>query len=307
MLSWRLWKTIVEPVVRNPIFSRVREERILRLKPRERITIPTYVYIIVAVFLAIFVARTPEYFIVVLQIPMVLIVLLTVSPLAAPLFVVFAGSHLVSQITSDISKEKRQYTYELLCASPAGTLDTNWRIATGILHRGSWFNWLKSITRLALRIAQVTLGALAVITFIALFSGDTNTRLESLRTLTNLILIVGLYYMSMVQPIVASLVVGLHATSLNLSRRDSNIIGLMIYLLIQLMPYVIALLLFVVLNTIFTGVSPLIQVIIDVVVLGSILVVRELTIYFLWWQLKRQLNSTTDYTILSSQIASAHS
>lgn len=307
MLSSRLWQTIEDPITHNPIFMRIRDDYILRAKPKTEVKIPGYVYAIIILLLIILFIRAPFFFIMVAQLPVFVILPLVLSPLAMPIFVVVAGSYLVSRIIQIIHKEKRQYTYELLCAAPDGCLDTSWLVATGILHRGSWFMWLKMCAWLCYRLMLVALIILGGFVVVTLPSMENNAnRLEAVQTLINLILLAGLYYTSMIQPIVFSLVIGLHATSWNLNQRDTSLIGLFTYLIFQIVPFVIAFGLSMILTAIPDVPIPLL-IGFDIIILGSIYVIRELSLHLMWWQLKRQFNSLSDYTILSSQAASATS
>lgn len=303
MLSWYLWRTIAEPATRNPIFRRVRDDEILRTRAKEPIKVPRFLMGIVFVLFLLAVIRAPHFFVMMMQIPALMIAFIVMIPLIVPIFVILAGTYMVSAITSNINKEKRQYTYELLCASPHGSLSAIWMLATGILHRGNWFNWIKAVARFTYRSGQITLVIVGIITLMSMFSLDEATRLESIRTLVNLALLVILYYTSMIQPIVLSFIVGLYATSLNLNQRDASMIGILMYLLFQLIPYIAMLALFVLLNTTFNHTHAIVQILIDVVILCSLYVIREASIMMLWRQLARQLNATSDLTSLSPRIA----
>lgn len=304
MLSWRLWQTIAEPVTKNPIFNRVRNDDSSHPKSDFRFKIPRYIYF-VAIFLGVIaLIRIPSGFVMLVQVPVLFIVLTVISPLLLPFAVFFGGGYLVSKVTSNIHREKRQYTYELLCASPLGSLNANWLFAAGLLHRGGWFHTLKLGMFFTYRVGQVVIVILGILTLLTFFSTDDLSRAESLRTLINLMLLLGLYYASLFQAIVLSLLIGLYTSSTDLSRRDANFVCLVTHILLQFLPYGIAFVLYISLNSMFLNPNILVSMVVDIIILSSIYLTREIFIVFLWEQLKQKLNSSSDNPFMPSQVVS---
>jgi hypothetical protein len=306
MLSWRLWKTLSEPAYKNPIFNRIRKEHSQQPKRTKPLVVPRYIHMIALLMMVLVFIRAPLLLVVVLQIPAFVVMGIVIIPLILPLIIVVIGGYLVSTIATNIHKEKQQYTYELLCAAPDGTLRANWLFATGLLHRGDWFQWVHAIGHITYRIGLVILLLFAGLTVLYMLSSDDGTQVESLRMLVNLTLLLGLYYSIMIQSFVLSLVVGLYATSLDLTHRDSSIIGLAFYTILQLIPYLIALTLFIVLQTL-PNPHPAVTIGLDIIVLASIYVIHELSITLMWNQLAKRLNGTPHYAVPNGQVAPTHS
>ena len=302
MLTLRLWQTISAPAYKHPIFKRIRNEPRLPNTVKLSISWRT-VYYASLMFFVLAIIRTPHFLMWLFQIPIIMVMLVVTIPIQLPILIMLVGGYLVVKITTHIHKEKRQYTYDLLCASPEGALYANWIFAIGILHRGDWFEWIESIGQVVYRIGQVSLLLLTSLTAIFIVSSDTTTHMESIRTLVNITLLFTLYYTSMRHSIVLSLIVGLHTTSLDFNQRDSSIIGLVSYIILQLIPYSIALSLFAVLQIIVSNPHPIIKIMFDIIVFSSIYAIQELNIILLWHQLSKRLNETSDSTMISRQIA----
>jgi len=306
MLSWRLWQTLIEPAYKSPIFKRIINERRPYGTEDTTLKIPRYMKIVILALTVLAIINSPYILLLLFQIPAIAIMLIVLTPLLLPYIIMIYGSFLVSKITTMVHKEKRQYTYDLLCASPDGALRSNWILATGIIHRGDWFYWVEALGHFMYRVGQVVLLIFAGFTLLVLLFSETPPYIESLQTLVNLSLVVGLYYSSLMQTFVLILLVGLYATSFDLSQRDSNVIGLLTYTILQILPYLIAVTLFLVLHTLIPNPHPAAAIGRDCIVLGSIYAIQELNIIFVWYQLTKRLNATTSiYTV--GRIAPLHS
>lgn len=167
----------------------------------------------------------------------------------------------------------------------------------GYVRQGDWFQWVKSIVQITYRIVQIVLLILTGLIIVLMLSNDEVTRFEPIRTLINLSLLLGLYYANMMQSFVLSLVVGLYTTSLDLSQRVSSFIGLLTYVMLQLIPYLTALALLIVLHSALPNPHPAVTIGLDIVVLGSIYIARELSIHLLWNQLTKRLNTSSSYAV----------
>ena len=306
MLSWRLWQTLSEPAYKNPIFKRISNDRRRFATGQASIRIPSYVRKLVLALIILAIIRTPYILLLLFQIPAIVITLIVITPVLLPYIIMVYGAYLVSKITTIIHKEKRQYTYDLLCASPDGALRTNWILATGIIHRGDWFYWVEALGNFTYRVGQIILLGLASLTLLAFLFTEAPLYMESLQTLISLSLILVLYYTSFIQTFVLILLVGLYATSLELNQRDSNVIGLVLYIILQCLPYLIAITLYLLLHALLPNPQPVLAIGVDCIVLGSISVTQEVNITLIWYRLTKRLNATTSSYVVG-RIAPLHS
>lgn len=298
MLSWRLWQTIAEPSIRNPIFSFVRDKKEPIKKsqsPRLKLIRYGLIFVITLLMLIAFI-RVPEFLILLFQIPLMMIVLIIISPLFLPLAFVMIGGYLVNKISQGIHREKYQYTYELLCASPDGSLYANWSFAKGILHRYGWFPWLKSATHIFYRLGQFITASIFLIVTIGLLTGSENMGVEQIQLVASLVLLLGLFYTTMQQSLALSFIIGLYTGSMDISRHDASLIAVLSYTLLQILPFVIAFGLYLVPTTLMTTPNLIVEVGINIIALLSIYLLRELALVALWFRLKYHLNATSDTT-----------
>ena len=291
MLSWRLWQLVSEPDINNPIFKRVSQIH-KPAKQTRHIRIPRLLVAGSLLALMIILIQAPQLLLLVFEIPILMITLIVLSPALLPFAILLAGAYLVSEVIGGIYHEKHQYTYDLICASTQGSFNASWSFAIGILHRGDWFAALRWGTRLTLRLGQGILIALTLLTVWLAASDGYPVGFEQLRLLLMLVLGLTLYYTQMTQPLVISLVVGLYASSLDWVKRDATWIGMVLYVLAQGLPFLLALLVYIGFNRVDLEPHPLVTIVIEGISLAVIVFTREVILILLWHPLNRQLNAS---------------
>lgn len=291
MLSWRLWQLVSEPDINNPIFKRVSQIH-KPAKQSRHIRIPRLLVAGGLLALMIILIQAPQLLLLVFEIPILMITLIVLSPALLPFAILLAGAYLVSEVIGGIYREKHQYTYDLICASTQGSFNASWSFAIGILHRGDWFAALKWGTRLTLRLGQGILIALTLLTVWLAASDGYPVGFEQLRLLLMLALGLTLYYTQMTQTLVISLVVGLYASSLDWVKRDATWIGMVLYVLAQGLPFLLALLVYIGFNRVDLEPHPLVAIAIEAISLAVIVFTREVILILLWHPLNRQLNAS---------------
>jgi len=296
VLSWRLWQTLAEPASRNPIFNFVRDKRKSQAESTSFRPVTKWLGIIALILSIVALIREPGLIFVAIQIPLLLVVVIVVSPLFLPLFAIFAGGYLVNKIILRIHQEKRQFTYELLCASPEGALHANWSFASGLLHRDDWFQWLKIMTLLSYKFARVAVIGLIGLVAVLLLIGDSSIGYSQVYMLVTVALGVALFYTNLHQSLALSMTIGLFSSSLESTRRDATIIGLLTYFFAQLTPFLVALLVYILIQTMLPMSKSILDIVAITLTAMSIYVVRESFILVMWQGLKYRLNSTTDNT-----------
>ena len=96
----------------------------------------------------------------------------------------------------------------------------------------------------------------------------------------------------MTQKLVISLVVGLYASSLDWVKRDATWIGMVLYVLAQGLPFLLALLVYIGFNRVDLEPHPLVTIVIEGISLAMIVFTREVILILLWHPLNRQLNAS---------------
>lgn len=304
MLSWSLWRLISEPDTNNPIFKRVSQIHQPAVKKRRRPKIPRLLVAVSLIALAAILIQSPHLLLLVLEIPVVMITLVVMSPVLLPFVILLAGLWLISEVIDGIYREKHQYTYDLICVSTKGSLNANWSFAMGILHRGGWFSGLRWGTRLSLRLGQGILAALALLTLCLVATNSHLVGFEQLRLLLMPALLLTLYYTHMTQTFVISLMVGLYASSFDWVKRDVTWVGMVLYVLAQCLPFLLALLVYMAFHgfrcaqpvapCIVLEPHPLVTITLDSISLMTIVLTREVIIILLRHSLTHRLNASTE-------------
>ena len=292
MLSWRLWRTIAEVDINDPIFRRVSQIQRLSVRSMPRWIMPRLGWLIAALSAIFALVLAPEMLALVLVAPMIMISLIVAAPAYLPALVVLAGAYSTGEIISGIYREKHQYTYDLICASTKGKLNASWSFATGILHRGAYFLPLRWGTRISLRFGVAALAGLTIVTLLFALTGRAFFGIEQLRLLLLPLLILTVYYTNMTQTFALSHIIGLLASSFDLAKRDAMLVGLVGYALFNMLPLVGAAFLYFPFRFFVFEPHPLALMAVEAVALLLIVAGRELTIMALWSALKRRMNSS---------------
>ena len=289
MISFRLWRSISDAATDDPIFRRASQfQRTARASSGRR-RLPRLLILLGVLGLAAAVVHSPALLVLVLLVPILLIMLMAASPILLPLYVWAAGVQLTAEVIGGIFREKHQYTYDLICASTRGSLAASWSFATGVLHRCDWFTPLRWGTRLSMRAGLALLGGLCVFALLATVAGGQAFGFEQARLLLMVALLLALYYSNMTQTLVLSLVVGLFASSFDLSRQDSMLIGIFLYALLSLLPLLAGALVLVAFGMLAVEPGPGARMLAEAGALLLVVGAREGAIGLLWRGLGRRL------------------
>lgn len=291
MLSLRLWRTIAEADINDPIFRRVSQIQRPAVHAMPRRPIPWPLWLLAALGTTVALLLAPQLLLLLFALPITMMALVVAAPAYLPALVWLAGAFATGEIISGIYREKHQFTYDLICASTQGKLNASWSFATGIIHRGGYFLPLRWGTRISLRAGLAAHSALALVTLLFGLSGAASFGLAQLRLLLLPLLILALYFSNMTQTFALSHTIGLLASSYDWAKRDAMLAGLVGYALLNTLPLVGAGLAYLAFRWLVYEPHPLALIAVEAVALLLILAVRELVIVALWSALKRRMNS----------------
>ena len=307
MLSLQLWRTIAEANIHDPIFRRVsqiqRRARQTRPRPRKRRLLWLFV-----IFASIFVlVLAPQLLLAVLIVPFVLMTLVVAAPLLLPVLIFFAGAFSTGEIISGIQREKRQNTYDLICASTQGKLNASWSFATGMLHRCGYFLPLRWGTLISLRFGLAALGGLGFFTLLFAISDATGFGMAQIRLLLLPLLGAALTFSNLTQTFTLAHIIGLLASSFDWARRDAMLVGLILYVALSSLPVLGAGLIYMPFRW-FVFEPPLLALLaVEAFALLLIIAGREVVIVALWSALNRRMNSRLGRnSLLMRQVSLAH-
>ena len=292
MLSWRLWRTIADAEINNPIFRRVSQIHRPTPRSRPRVQAPRLFWLLAAIATIAAVIVAPQLFVLFFVVPIFMITLIVAAPFLLPLLSWWAGLFSTGEIISGIYREKHQYTYDLICSSTQGKLNASWSFATGILYRGDWFAPLRWGTRLSLRFGSAALAGLTILTLLVAVSESYTVGFEQLRLLLLPLLIMTLYYTNMTQTFVIGHIIGLFVSSFEWAKRDATLGGLVAYFLFSVTPAALAGLAYFAFSWLVIDPHPLMRIGVETAAILLIVVTREAGIMLLWSALKRRMNST---------------
>ncbi|MYD11286.1 MAG: hypothetical protein F4X02_14750 [Chloroflexi bacterium] len=289
MMSVRLWRKLVAMDISDPIFRRVSEIRRAAAPSKPGFRAPRLLVVVAIPALIAALAHSPGLLALVLVIPMLMLTLMVATPVLLPLAVIFAGASLTFEVIGGIYREKHQHTYELICASTRGALKASWSFAAGVLYRSDWFLPLRWGTVLSCRCGLAALGGLGLLTLWTALFGPQAVGMEQLRLLAVAALLLALYYSNMTQTLALSLLVGLYASSFDLSRNDGMTVGVFLHLALTSLPLAVGGLAFVVFGRAAFDSGPLLRTLAEGGSLLLIVALRELQIALLWRALARRL------------------
>ena len=181
MLSRRLWRSLAAADINDPIFRRVSQIRMPLRAAKGGLRLPRRLALLGAIALIGALIHSPTLMIGVLVLPMLLITAMVAAPLLLPVATWLAGIHLTAAVISGIDREKRQNTYDLICALTNGRLSASWSFAIGIAHRGDWFAPLRWGTLATMRAGLALLGGLIVFGLLTAAFGQGRLGIEQWR------------------------------------------------------------------------------------------------------------------------------
>ena len=290
MLSLRLWRTIAEADIHDPIFRRVSQIQKPALRSMPRLRTPRLLWLGAPLTMALTVIMAPQMLALALVLPISMIALIVAAPILLPAAVWLAGAFSTGEIISGIYREKNQYTYDLICASTQGKLKASWLFATGIVHRGGFFQPLRWGSRASLRFGLAALGGLTLFTLLFALFGAVSFGIEQIRLLLLPLLIMAVYFSNLTQSFVLSHIIGLLASSFDWAKRDAMLVGLLAYALLNSLPFVGAGLVYLPFRWLVFEPHPLALMTVEAFALLLIILARELTIIALWSALKGRMN-----------------
>ncbi|MCY3833928.1 MAG: hypothetical protein OXG85_13005 [Chloroflexi bacterium] len=291
MLSWRLWRTIADVDIHDPIFRRVSQNH----KPAEgtapRRRSPKLAWPIAALATAVALMLAPQLLALVFVVPIMMIMAIVAAPIYLPLVIWIAGARFTGEVISGVYRERHQYTYDLICASTQGKLNASWSFASGILYRGATFTPLRWGTFVSLRFGLAALALLALFALLFIGSTDKHFGAEELRMLLLPVLLLTAYITNLTQTFVTSQIIGLLASSFDWAKRDALLVGLLVYVMLGALPLAVAGLVYFAFAWFVVAPHPLASMAVETAALLLIIAGRELTIWALWSALKRRMNS----------------
>lgn len=289
MWSGRLWRTLAAADINDPIFRRVSQIHMPIRAPKGGLRLPRPVALLVAIALIAALIHAPALMILVLVIPMLLITAMVAAPLLLPIATWLAGIHLTAAVISGIDREKRQNTYDLICALTKGRLSASWSFASGIAHRGGWFAPLRWGTLATLRAGMALLGGLSLFALLTAAFGQGSLGIEQARLFLLILLFLALYYSHIAHSLVTGLIVGLLASSFERSKPDATALGLFVYVAVSALPFLAAGLILVAFEWLVVEPAPMLRLTVEGGALMLVMALREAAVALLWRALEWRL------------------
>ncbi len=182
----------------------------------------------------------PQLLTLAVALPLMTLSLLVLTPLLLPLIAPILGALLTSEIVAGIARERRQHTWELLCACPGGALQASWSCAIGIAQRTTWLLPLRFLARMTLRAVAGLWILLALLSLWLALTGQQPLGVEQVRLLSLLLLAMALYHAQLAQTLWLAALCGLWASAFEWRRSDAALAGLCLYLALAVLPLLAA-------------------------------------------------------------------
>lgn len=161
-----------------------------------------------------------------------------VAVLLLLLLVFFSGSIYVVAwvigISISIAREHEHGTYDQLCLPPTGALGANWAICTATLHRNDTFGWVNLI-RLIITGSLLVIFLMVLLTTLLTQSGPNFTQFVLLFLDISGFAIAS--YLDHVQSVVVGCLVGMLTPTFAPHRPDARVVGVTLFLTLQVFAY----------------------------------------------------------------------
>lgn len=266
LITWILWHHLFHPPV-HPLFRRAQSASIDSRMTR---FITGVALLAGGVILALFIPLNPA-------LPMLLpVVLVTLSSCYVIRWVV--------RISATIAREYERDTYDLLCVLPPGAVGATWALCVASLHRDDTLGWIDLLRRL---FSGLLLLILLVVLLTTALRGSAPDTCQFWQLFLEIMLLAGVAYVEHVQAIVQGSLVGMLMPARHRTPADACIRGAVVFLTMQVISLMVALL-----------AGPVLFSSRDIEA-GSILLslpvfylIREVFIMTLWGMLAHRLNAS---------------
>lgn len=295
--SWKLWRTLREP----PLIAHAVYRRVVAVPPFGLPFGPEtggrLVSLLIGLIALYLVVRHGVISLVLMLfvVPAIGVLFFLLMPVLLPPFTLFVGGFWAASISGSVIREHNAHTYDLLCLAPSGSLAANWAIASGCLHRGDVFGALRFAMVVALTIGGLFLGLLAMVAvFLALRASPAATLVIALRTVTDLTIVLVIFYIHYVQSMVLSALVGVLVPTLFQHRQDSPWLAFALFTAIQVGSYALFALFHVLVSPVFERIEPtdwIAYVSVPVIYCLVFLLSREGIVLWLWHSINARLNT----------------
>jgi hypothetical protein len=230
MITRKLWYALNHPPARHPLFRRT-----VILPPASRRRFISAATLLIELVLGVaFNAPT---------------LLFLVMPFFLLIIGVAYGIDCALRISTTITKEHEERTFDLLSLAPAGVWGTNWVLATSSLYRNRDFDRLFTIIRTALATALVLTCIVALIAVMSLSpsrpswhpqAGNPDSILRVTADFLAMIALLAALYVEYVQSTVLGSLVGLVIPTYAQNRLDASLWSFGVFLLLQVGTYTAA-------------------------------------------------------------------
>jgi hypothetical protein len=287
MLTWKLWRALTRPPLISPLFKRAYTQRGgsgLPWIPPVRFPLMDLLrntgLIILPIILILFGAP-------------ILVLLYYVSLILAPLLLpaantVFGLIH-ANGASGSIARERDRQTYDVLCASPTGSLGLHWSYCIGWLH----YHWLMRTALIGVLSIGIVASVLGLSGRMFFGSGTAPLPVTLVRGVTLGLIFFLDYLQTPVLSSLTTLLVPIYSENEGKARLWASSVFLVIQMAVYLPTFLIAI--YALPNTLsLLGVDPLlIDVLVPLAVLAFFTVLREIIIVGLWSRVKQELSAST--------------
>lgn len=287
MLTWRLWYALCHPPYQHPLFARTAAAR-----PGSNHILRTLTF--TAFYLTACMLLTLAWPVFLMNVPLMLLVA------AACANTIYSLSW-ASRISRALAYEREQETYDLICLLPVGALGAGWALSTAHLHRSAVFRTLRLLMRsLLVALAGALLLVLPVLMSI---SSGGSTALGLFLLLDHGLVLAAAFYCDHIQSLTLAYLIGMTTATIARDRINAQLWSGGIFLLLQLVIYLLTLMFSLVLIPAVLNHFQLAEISSSVgapvLRLMVFYTLREVAIGFAWRLLAHQCNaSPTDRTAI---------
>lgn len=289
-LTWQLWNALRYPMRRHPIFLFAQQPHLEQHQNSRTIW-----FLGIGAGLLLFILAL-------ISLTATLVTILALGLILPALIFLFNGTVLglnwVANLNGLLFRSYRNQRFDLMSITPYGVLGVYWLIASGIVHRN---NRLKQVYRIVNWVVSLVVAMLLLASLMLLFGALTagndvmrQTQFNVLRDVISITTLVLALWLDHIQSIVISISVGI-LTSRLLSQQQLQWLSPILFLIIQLISYIVIFITYILLRVIIIGLF-------GTTLLSSILIaISTLTILYLWreaiisglWRLILHYHDTT--------------
>ncbi len=238
MQTWKLWQVLRKPPAAHPLFLYIHSSAVAAVNPRLVIWFGPLMLAGLILYVLLGTWLLPR-----VTLPLLFSPLPGTTAVLAVFSGTFYGAAWLVTISRTLARQAGHGLYDLLWLSPSGALPAILALGTGCLHRNHSFQVVNDQRQALLNVILTTPGAAVLALFVTAFSGQPDLTEFIMLVIVGSVAVAAAFRLDHMQSIVLGSMLGMIFPLVARERGSNPLLGMIVFLLLQLASYTLLILL----------------------------------------------------------------